>query len=198
MLRMVFLMQATIELKEEGRRVYVLGNTFPIKSAIKDCGGHWDADRKAWWIGVGKKEELEKTIGSAKPSEPKKSETTVMGKAEYNGRSYYIVWMGETKHGESARLVTLDEKIDFWKLVSEIKITKRYERRQSNNFYGRKQDLGYPTLAGIRKFIEDKKKEESGAPSNEPTKRCWECGGTFTFRFAKSNGGDWQDSYCGC
>ena len=30
------------------------------------------------------------------------------------------------------------------------------------------------------------------------TKRCWECGGSFTYSDAKRNGGDWSDSYCGC
>lgn len=31
-----------------------------------------------------------------------------------------------------------------------------------------------------------------------PTKRCWECGCSFTYGQAKANDGDWQDSYCGC
>jgi hypothetical protein len=31
-----------------------------------------------------------------------------------------------------------------------------------------------------------------------PTKRCWECGCSFTYAQAKRSGGDWRDSYCGC
>lgn len=30
-----------IELKEEGKRVYLLGNTFAIKDRLKEAGGHW-------------------------------------------------------------------------------------------------------------------------------------------------------------
>jgi hypothetical protein len=32
----------------------------------------------------------------------------------------------------------------------------------------------------------------------EETRECWECGCLFTYREAKANGGEWQDSYCGC
>ena len=38
----------------------------------------------------------------------------------------------------------------------------------------------------------------SSARPAAQTKRCWECGGTFTYADAKRNDGDWQDSYCGC
>ena len=52
-----------------GVRVYVLGQTFAMKDAIKSAGGHWDADRKAWWVGAAKRAELEAAIASAKPAE---------------------------------------------------------------------------------------------------------------------------------
>lgn len=50
-----------------GARVYVLGQTFAIRDAIKSAGGHWDAERKAWWIGATKRAELEAAIAVAKP-----------------------------------------------------------------------------------------------------------------------------------
>lgn len=50
-----------------GARVYVLGDTFKIRGAIKDVGGHWDDERKAWWIGATKRETLAAAIASAKP-----------------------------------------------------------------------------------------------------------------------------------
>lgn len=34
-------------------------------------------------------------------------------------------------------------------------------------------------------------------PSDE-TKRCWECGCSFTYADARANDGDWSSSYCGC
>ena len=40
----------TITLRDEGKRIYFAGNTFPAKDAIKGIGGRWDADAKAWWV----------------------------------------------------------------------------------------------------------------------------------------------------
>ncbi len=42
----------TITLRDEGKRIYFAGNTFPAKDAIKGIGGRWDADAKAWWVGA--------------------------------------------------------------------------------------------------------------------------------------------------
>jgi len=54
-----------IELQNQGRRCYLIGNTYPIKDKIKAAGGHWDNDRKAWWIGVGKRAEFESLEATA-------------------------------------------------------------------------------------------------------------------------------------
>src|SRR3990167_1088102 len=51
-----------------GARVYVRGNTFAIRDAIKAAGGHWDGEQKAWWVGATKRVELEAAIASAKPA----------------------------------------------------------------------------------------------------------------------------------
>ena len=40
----------TITLRDEGKRLYFTGNTFPAKDQIKALGGRWDAETKAWWI----------------------------------------------------------------------------------------------------------------------------------------------------
>jgi hypothetical protein len=50
-------MTMTITLRDEGKRIYFTGNTFPAKDAIKNIGGKWDADAKAWWIGSAKRAE---------------------------------------------------------------------------------------------------------------------------------------------
>lgn len=34
---------SNIELKEAGRRLYIVGNSYPIKAEIKAAGGHWDS-----------------------------------------------------------------------------------------------------------------------------------------------------------
>lgn len=41
----------TITIKTEGRRFYLIGNTYPIKDAIKNAGCSWDKDKGAWWTG---------------------------------------------------------------------------------------------------------------------------------------------------
>jgi hypothetical protein len=40
----------TIVIERVGRRSYLLGPTYPIKAQIKENGGHWDAERGAWWM----------------------------------------------------------------------------------------------------------------------------------------------------
>lgn len=32
----------------------------------------------------------------------------------------------------------------------------------------------------------------------EHTRRCWECGGEFTWRECVASGGEWSEDYCGC
>lgn len=160
---------SNITLQTEGRRVYIIGNSFPIKEQIKSAGGHWDSDRKAWWIGAGKKEEIEKAISGA-PAEQKKEEEIydgeVKGKASYKGKTYYVRFYGTTVKGESFRLVTLDGKLSFWADAVNVEWVKQYQGK-SECAWGIPGRAGgartvYPTLHGIRKFIEEKKEIDKG------------------------------------
>lgn len=151
---------SNIELKEEGVRVYVLGNTFPIKDAIKSAGGHWDGDRKAWWIGKKKKAELEAKINSASaPAQGQSSErkepgedATVAGRAEYKGKTYYMagrVDRGRTQWDDRCEVITTrdgskyllysrDGKMEFWAARELVKVVKTYSKPQ--------------TIRGLRQF----------------------------------------------
>lgn len=51
----------------DGPRTYVLGDTYAYRVAIRSAGGHWDADRKAWWIGNAAAENLKNSLQSASP-----------------------------------------------------------------------------------------------------------------------------------
>ena len=42
------------------------------------------------------------------------------------------------------------------------------------------------------------KPSNTNRTTSSPSKRCWECGRSFTFADSRRNGGDWSDSYCGC
>ena len=142
-----------------GRRYYITGQTYAAKDALKAAGCKWDPDRRAWW--TGKKEVAERfdrqAPAEAKPEDP--DTIRVIGKARYKGRDYYIRWVGTCKTGEhKARLCTLDAKIDFWAACAEpgdrpaadeASVTKMYQEPRS--------------LAGIRRFIEDRRAEEEAA-----------------------------------
>lgn len=41
----------SITIQSEGRRHYLTGDTYPIKTAIRNAGCNWDRDRGAWWTG---------------------------------------------------------------------------------------------------------------------------------------------------
>jgi hypothetical protein len=58
---------STVIYEVVGARVYVLGQTYPIRDAIRAAGGHWDTDRKAWWIGATKRADLAAAIATAIP-----------------------------------------------------------------------------------------------------------------------------------
>jgi hypothetical protein len=157
-----------ITLQTEARRIYFVGDTFAIKDKIKSLGGHWDGDRRAWWIGSGKTEEATQLIAAcnapasavATSEKPKVSDDSkVVAKAKYKGRTYYVLWMGMTRSGtEKARLTVLDGSIDFWADLSACEIVKRYQPREHT--YRGHATTQYTTLGGIRRFIEEQREGE--------------------------------------
>lgn len=60
----------SIEIKAQGKRVYAIGNTYPIKDSLRGMGAKWDADAKAWWVGATKRAELESLLSTASTSTP--------------------------------------------------------------------------------------------------------------------------------
>lgn len=63
----------TVRLETDGRRVYVRGDSYPIRGALRGAGCHWDPDAKAWWIGSEKRDALAAAIASATPETATKS-----------------------------------------------------------------------------------------------------------------------------
>lgn len=59
-----------VSYEQVGARVYILGDTFTIRESIKSAGGHWDADRKAWWVGATKRTAIEQAVSTAVPAAP--------------------------------------------------------------------------------------------------------------------------------
>lgn len=155
----------TIELKTEGRRCYVLGNTYPIKESLRSAGCHWDAERRAWWIGEAKRGRVEELVerhapatapaGYTPPTPEELSNKCCLGRAEYKGRSYYVV--GQSKTGKLL-LTVLDCSISFWAEGSQCRIVHRY--RPLTQGSGRSYQVEAQTVGKIRRFIESKNQQE--------------------------------------
>lgn len=124
-----------LTIEQSGRRLYVAGNSFPIKDQLKSIGCKWDGETKQWWIGTAKRAELEAVINNAGTTQEQAAESVmVTGRATYKGKSYYVVWDGNSrKTGEyCCKLCFRDGSKEFWaKEMDQLKITKRYNKPQS-------------------------------------------------------------------
>jgi hypothetical protein len=170
----------------EGDRLYITGNTYPVRELLKDAKAHFDGDIKAWWIEPAKADKIEKILaGEAAPAaaaeKPKENPNNIRlaGKCKYKGRTYYARFIGDTKKGHSALLITLDQSIEFWAKCARpgedcdgsgdvAAIVKTYQPRESG--YGRFRRTEYTTLGSIQRFVKQQ--------SNPDTRRgtCTECG----------------------
>ncbi|TXH55356.1 MAG: hypothetical protein E6Q97_08950 [Desulfurellales bacterium] len=155
-------------IEQVGSRVYITGNSYPVKERLKAVGCHWDAERKQWWIGTGKRETIEAVLAGtdgAEPTETEKQEQLsrkpLIGKIEYKGRVYFGI--GYSTRTRKYHLTVMDCSIEFWALETECTIVKQYEARQY-----RGQSIPQ-TIAGLRRFMEQQK--------NSATRRvqCVEC-----------------------
>jgi hypothetical protein len=163
-----------ITMQTEGRRHYILGNTYAIKDRLRDAGAKWDPERKAWW--TGKRDVAEQFAGQAdaapsseRPSRPDgerlTDDTELAGKATYKGKPYLLVWSGTTKRGQAAKLATMDGSRIFWADLADVTITKRYEARESRStrgYRGRMESMTFGRLQRLRsEFAEQKQTERS-------------------------------------
>lgn len=190
---------SSISIQSEGRRHYLIGNTYPIKDKLRSAGAKWDADRKAWW--TGKKELAEQLAGSAaattaaavsgdRPaSEAPGEDATVAGRAEYKGKTYYIagrvdrgrthwddrVAAVESRDGSRVLLYFRDGSRSFWAAASELRVLKSYSKPT--------------TIAGLREYAEQAKthgtdecrcschrERNAGAPGSTLYDGCDRCG----------------------
>jgi hypothetical protein len=152
----------TISTEKIGARIYVTGNTFPVKNQLKAAGCHWDGDRKQWWIGAAKAADISSIVGNlANQPAPKEDlgERRVYAKVEYKKRTYYVIAEG----ADRVRLTVLDGSIDFWADKAECNLIKEYQPRQvwDGRRYSNNTVTRYTTLGSLRDFIAQRKKEEA-------------------------------------
>jgi hypothetical protein len=181
----------TITIQSEGRRHYLLGNTYPIKDQLRSAGAHWDADRKAWW--TSKRDVAERLAGGATgasdaagasggtdgctgASDRLTEDSRIAGKAIYKGKPYILVWSGDTRRGPAAKLAFADGSKVFWASLTEVQITKRYQERE-NYRTGRTEPMTFGRLQRLRAEFQRAKAEgnDDGIP-NGRRYCCDECG----------------------
>jgi hypothetical protein len=191
----------SISAQTEGRRTYITGNTYPIREQLRSAGAHWDGERKAWWLGDRKKaEELVARLDAQ--AEPPRSDarrddrladdTEILGKAKYKGKTYILVWCGETRRGRAAKLAFSDGSKVFWADESEIEIVKVY--RPGTTGYGRYAREERMTFGRLRRLQEEwrSKSEDEHAEAKAVQALGGRC------RCAKPlDEGDGECMYCG-
>lgn len=191
-------MTATQSIKPEiqGRRVYLFGNTFGIKDAIKAAGGKWDPDQRAWWISTTKANDpdFQRLIndansGASAPAQgqgqaaqgqgqyqaeqTKGTETKVIGKALYKGKSYYVVFFGRTSRGNEAfKLSFRDGSKYFWADATEATWEKHYSERQDG--FGRYARRSYPTIESLQAYAQ-RQRDPRTADNGFRANGCSEC-----------------------
>lgn len=159
----------------EGRRIYIKTKYGEAcVGLLKQAGAHWDSTHKAWWVSIAKKSEVEKIL-HAEPEqleEAQKRETkrqlerdrnNILGRAKYDGTSYYVVAHGENSRGDWVKLLFRDGSKTFYKAAADVEITKEYEKPT--------------TLAKLQAFAESLQAEkDESLPFIE---ECWECGAQY-------------------
>lgn len=169
----------TISIQTEGRRSYIVGNTYAVREKIKALGAHWDGQRKAWWTAkADEAAQLVAALNAAAPAAPSNSverpnntprdgvNSVVAGRATYKGKSYYVagrVQRGSTRYTDSTTgvqtadgskllLYFRDGSSQFWAPAAAVQIVKRYDRPQ--------------TIRGLKQFAEQAKRDEADGVDN--------------------------------
>jgi hypothetical protein len=151
----------SVELVERGARLYVAGDTYAIKDRLKEAGCHWDGERRQWWIGKGKRKEIEALLDAPPPSKAEvaarrleQDRNHITGRASFNGHDYYVVGDGHNERGGWVRLMFRDGSKTFYKDVSEVEITKSYEKPR--------------TLAALQEFARQMREGNDECACREP------------------------------
>lgn len=178
-----------------GRRLYVQTKYGePAVEFLKGIDAHWDKEQKMWWVSPTKRPQVEEALVASDRKQDEDEEAgkpvpgedphkvKILAKVKYKGRVYYARFLGDTKKGHAARLVTLDGTIDFWADLArpgqeaadgQAEVVKVYEPREvwDGRRYSGKTVLRYTTLGSLRDFVATQKADRAaGLPT------CAACG----------------------
>jgi hypothetical protein len=59
-----------IVLQADGERLYIVGSVYPLRDRIKAVGGHWDDERKSWYVGRDKTADITELIVQSQGGRP--------------------------------------------------------------------------------------------------------------------------------
>lgn len=140
-------MNMTLEVRR--RRLYFKNAPFAVKDRLKSFGASWDAEQRAWYVGLQKKSQAEQFVQELQSAPEEETlgeaEVRIVGRATYQGQSYYVLWHGEREGEPIARLSTRDGKRLFWAKGSELSIDKLYRKPTS--------------ISALKAFVERKARE---------------------------------------
>jgi hypothetical protein len=142
-----------ITIERQGRRSYIIGDTYPHRDALRGSGAHWDAAKRAWWTGSqAKAEEIVAGLAAA-PAATLKDETLsedareIIGRGTYRGSSVYVlgrvvergrtaydrdeIAAVKTRDSSRVKVCSRDGSRVWWASTDEVSVDKRYERLQS-------------------------------------------------------------------
>ena len=137
--------QSPLSVERIGRRSYIVGETYSVRTALRDAGAHWDPGRKAWWLGKAADAQalVERYAPRAAAAAAKRDEQSdeqrkadllardrdaILGRATRNGHTYYLVGQGTGDRGPWVRLLYRDGSRTTFAPADEVQITARYQR----------------------------------------------------------------------
>ncbi len=131
----------TISITSEGRRHYLVGDTYPIKGAIRSAGCKWDPERKAWW--TGKRETAESIVASvATGAVQARASYTKLGDGSWGVRVPGTIAVGATAEVETRSGAVKSEtiaaivQVDGDRTICSVVQRERITRSNGRTGYG--------------------------------------------------------------
>jgi hypothetical protein len=133
-----------VEIAEAGARVWVRGDTYALRGALREAGAHWDPDARAWWVARAKRATIERVVAAAptptdtpRRQEAPGPEAVVAARARYRGRACYVAGRSvqpdgvapiATADGRRMLLYSWDGARQWWADAEAVEVVRRYRQ----------------------------------------------------------------------
>lgn len=146
-----------IRVEQDGRRFYIVGDTYPIKDKLRAAGARWDSERRSWW--TGKQEVADRLVaegtangatsnGAMNGDRPRETvgedDRVIGGRGMYKDKTYYLVGReerGATRYDDCVslvqsrtgklKLVSRDGSLVFWADQNLVTVQSTYRSLKS-------------------------------------------------------------------